>query len=651
MPGRSRFTRVGGRLLPLVFLLAATAGAPPACAGETTSVPAALASTRAANPPITLAVDAREAPRKLLHARLVIPAAPGPLTLCYPKWIPGEHAPSGPIVNLAGPRLSAGGRAIAWTRDSLDMWSLHCVVPEGARTVEIVLDFLGPTGEEGYSAAASATAKLAMISWNQVLLCPAGRDMRSLTFAASLTLPEGWKFATPLPVARQTGATVEFDPVTLETLVDSPVMAGEHFRSVPLNPGDPRPVTLDIAADSPAALALTPEHEAACRRLVAEAGALFGAHHYERYHFLLALSDHIAHFGLEHHECSDDQVPERSLTDATLRLDTATLLPHEYVHSWNGKYRRPADLATPDYRQPMKTGLLWVYEGLTQYLGLLLTARSGLITTAQVADELAVRAAKLDHRPGRAWRPLVDTAVAAQILYGAPSAWASARRGVDFYDEMALIWLEADALIRLSSGGQRSLDDFCQRFHGGASGPPAVVPYTLDDVVAALNDVAPHDWRGFLAQRVEKVQERAPLGGIEACGWRLTYADSASEVWRASEKNEKEMDLRCSIGLLLGEDGAIKDVVPGMAAAKAGVGPGMKLVAVNERRFSPDLLREAVKGTKAGGALDLLVDNGEFFRTCRLAYRDGERYPRLERVAGRPDLLTEIVKARVGAGR
>ncbi|MBI5711784.1 MAG: M61 family metallopeptidase [Candidatus Eisenbacteria bacterium] len=651
MPGGLRFTRVAGRLLPLILLLAVVAGASSTRAAAATSAPAALAPARAADAPITLAVDAREAPRKLLHARLVIPAAPGPLTLCYPKWIPGEHAPTGPIVNLAGPRLSAGGRAIAWTRDSVEMWTFHCVVPEGARTVEADLDFLGPTTDEGYSAAASATAKLALISWNQVLLYPAGRDMRSLTFAASLTLPQGWKFATPLPVARQTGAVVEFGPVTLETLVDSPVMAGEHFRSLPLNPGDPRPVTLDIAADSPAALELSPEHEAACRRLVAEAGALFGARHYQRYHFLLALSDHIAHFGLEHHECSDDQLPERSLTDATLRLDSATLLPHEYVHSWNGKYRRPADLATPDYLQPMKTDLLWVYEGLTQYLGLLLTARSGLITSAQYADELAVRAAKLDHRPGRAWRPLVDTAVAAQILYEAPPAWASARRGVDFYDEMLLIWLEADALIRLSSGGQRTLDDFCHRFLGGASGTPTVVPYTLDDVVAALNEVAPHDWRGFLAQRVEKVQERAPLGGIEACGWKLTYADSASEVWRASEKDEKEVDLRCSIGLVLGEDGAIKDVVPGMTAAKAGVGPGMKLVAVNERRFSPDLLREVVKGTKAGGALELLVDNGEFFRTCRLSYRDGERYPRLERVAGKPDLLAEIVKARALGAR
>ena len=336
------------------------------------------------------------------------------------------------------------------------------------------------------------------------------------------------------------------------------------------------------------------------------------------------------------------------LIDEELRKAWGDLLPHEMTHSWNGKYRRPAGLATPDYQQPMMGELLWVYEGLTEYLGEVLTARCGLWTRTNYIEHLAITGAMLDHQRGRDWRPLADTTDAAALLYGARAEGASWRRGVDFYPEGELIWLEADVTIRERTQGKRSLDDFCQRFFGGESTPPRVVPYTLDDVVAALNQVAPFDWRGFFQQRVYAVNARAPLGGIEHSGWRLTYRDTESDMFKNHEAGKKLIDLTFSIGLVLKEDGAIADVIPGSTADRAGVGAGMRLLAVNNRRWKPELLREAIREAKGGTApIELLVENGDVFKTCRLDYHDGERYPHLERDAAKPDLLTAIIKPRV----
>ncbi len=608
----------------------------------------------AAAPPIAIAVDASEAPRKIFHARLVVPAPPGPLTLLYPKWIPGEHGPSGPIADLAGLKLSAGGKPIPWRRDTTDMFTFHCEVPQGSQSVEIALDFLSPAAADGFSAGASATSQLAVISWNQMLLYPAGPTSDDLTYAASLTLPPGWSHGSALPVASEDGQTIRFKPVSLTTLVDSPVLSGAFFRKVPLSPQTKPPHEIDMAADSAAALEMTPDLLAAHGRLVDEALALFGATHYGEYHFLYTLSDHTAHFGLEHHESSDDRVPERTLVDEDHRRVHAHLLPHEFVHSWNGKYRRPADLATPDYQRPMQSDLLWVYEGLTHYLGYVLTARSGLETPDLFRQEVARIASGLVLRPGREWRPLVDTAVAAQILYGAPAGWAAWRRGVDFYDEGVLIWLEADVLIRQRTKGQRSLDDFCRLFHGGTSGPPALKTYTADDVYATLGQIAPYDWKGFFESRVYAVAARAPLGGIEGSGWRLAYSSTRTDFIKSLENADKIVDASASIGLRLKKDeekgdAVILDAVPGLAAAAAGVGPGMRLVAVDGRRFSPDGLRQALRATREKGEpLDLLIENAEYFRTYRLDYRDGEKYPVLERDTSKPDLLGEIIRPRAG---
>jgi len=600
-----------------------------------------------ANPPtVTIAVDATTAPRKIFHATLKIPATPGNLTLYYPKWIPGEHAPDGPVDDLAGLKFSAAGKTLKWRRDLLDGFTIHVDVPAGTNEITAELAFLSPaTFEGGFSAGSSATDKLAVISWNQVLLYPAGFTSDDIDYSASLKLPEGWKFGTPLPVTSQSGNEIKFATVSLTTLVDSPVITGEFLKVVPLAQ-DP-PTEMDIAADSAAALEAPQEAWDHYKSLVDQAQKLFGAHHYRDYHFLYSLSDHVAHFGLEHHESDDSRVDERALVDDTARKLSAGLLPHEYVHSWNGKFRRPADLSTPDYQQPMQDDLLWVYEGLTNYLGFVLTARSGLLSAEQDRDDLALTAAALDHLPGREWRNLQDTADAAPQLYFSPEAWHSIRRSTDFYAEDTLNWLWVDVIIRQQSKGQKTLDDFCHLFHGAPSTGPALKPYSFDDVVSALNQVVSYDWRGFWTERLTNHGPGAPLGGIQGSGWKLVYDETPSEMLSAQGGMFHFVPAAFALGLELRDDGGITDTIEGEAAAKAGIGPGMKVVAVNGRRFSPEILRDAIKVATNGTApIDLLVENTDYYKTYRLDYHGGETYPHLVRDDSKPDLLTDILKAK-----
>jgi predicted metalloprotease with PDZ domain len=478
-----------------------------------------------------------------------------------------------------------------------------------------------------------------------VLLYPKGFKSDDINYTASLKLPDGWKFGTPLPIAKQTGNEIHFTTVSLTTLVDSPVITGEFLKVVPLAQD---PLTeMDIAADSAAALDAPQEVWDHYKNLVEQANKLFGAHHYRDYHFLYSMSDHVAHFGLEHHESDDSRVDERGLVDETARKAEASLLPHEYVHSWNGKYRRPADLATPDYQQPMQDDLLWVYEGLTNYLGEVLTARSGLLTAPQLRDDLALTAATLDHTPGREWRNLQDTADAAPELYFSPRAWRSWRRSTDFYDEDTLNWLWADVIIRQQSKGAKTLDDFCKLFHGAPSTGPMVKPYTFDDVVNALNQVVPYDWRGFWTERLTNHGPGAPLGGIEGSGWKVVYDEAPSEMERGAEGAFHFVDAGFSIGLDLNDEGTITDTIEGMLAAKAGIGPGMKLVGVNGRKFSIEVLHDALKtGKTSSEPLELLVENTDYYKTYKLDYHAGEKYPHLVRDESKPDLLTDILKAK-----
>ena len=601
----------------------------------------------AATPPnVTLSVDATTAVRKILHASLTIPAAPGDLTLLYPKWIPGEHAPDGPVVDLAGLKFFAAGKPLKWRRDLLDGFTLHVEVPAGVTEISAELAFLSPaTFEGGFSAGSSATAKLAVISWNQLLLYPKGYKSDDINYTASLKIPDGWKFATALPVASQSGNEIHFAPASLTTLVDSPVLTGEFLKVVPLaqNP----PTEMDVAADSAAALEPPAEVWDHYKSLVDQAQKLFGAHHYRDYHFLYTLSDHVAHFGLEHHESDDSRVGENGLIDETARKLSATLLPHEYVHSWNGKFRRPYDLATPDYEQPMQDDLLWVYEGLTNYLGFVLAGRSGLLTAEQSRDSLSLVAASLDHTPGREWRNLQDTADAAPQLYFAPQYWSSLRRGTDFYDEDTLNWLWVDVIIRQQTNDTKSIDDFCHLFHGAPSTGPALKTYTFDDVVNALNQIAPYDWRGFWNERLTNHGPGAPLGGIEGSGWKVVYDETPSDMLSSAAGAYHIVPSAYSIGLPLNGDGEVIDTIEGEAAAKAGLGPGMKIIAVNGRHFSPDVLRDAIKNSKNTTApIELLVENADYYQTFKIDYHNGETYPHLVRNDSKPDLLTEILKAK-----
>jgi predicted metalloprotease with PDZ domain len=600
---------------------------------------------------IGLFVDAGDAPAKLFHATLSIPVAPGPLTLLYPKWIPGEHGPTGPINGLTGLKFTAGGQALQWRRDEVDTFALHVTIPEGARELQVALDYASPPElRQGFTAGTTATAQMAVLGWNWVLLYPAGFPADRVMYRASLRLPAGWQFGTPLPQETRAGDTVNFQPASLYTLVDSPVLAGRFYRVIPLTqPGAWPPAEIDVASDSAAALQMDRQLERHYRQLVAEAAGLFGAIHYRDYHFLFSLSDHVASFGLEHHESNDSRTRERAFLDPQLTLLMAGLLPHEYTHSWNGKYRRPAGLATPNYAEPMKGELLWVYEGLTNYLGNVLTARSGLQTPAQYRDVLASAAAEMEYRSGRNWRPLQDTAIDAQDLYDASEGWTNWRRSVDFYPEGDLIWLDADMTIRNLSGGKKSLDDFCKLFFGppslGRDQAPFVKPYTFDDLVSALDQVAHYDWRKFWNDRLWSTASHAPLGGVEAAGWRLAFDESPSELTRAEETVSKATDLTWSLGLILNnEDGRIADVVFGSAAARAGIIPGMRLIAVNERAYSPDILHDALTAAKnSTEPLRLLVENTEYFRTVAVDYHGGNRYPHLE-PNGKPDVLGDIVK-------
>jgi len=608
-----------------------------------------ISTFAASGPTVALSVDASEAPRKIFHAQLRIPAKPGPLTLYYPKWIPGEHGPTGPITDLTGLKFTASGKTLKWHRDLLDGFTFHVEVPAGENEVTANLDYVSPVAfEPGYSSGVSATEKLYVVNWNTLLLYPAGYGSDQLTYSASLRLPAGWKFGTSLHVANQAGTDIHFAPVSLTMLVDGPVIAGEYLKVVPLTAaGENPPAELDLAADSAAALDAPEEVWEHHRNLVKQAGILFGARHYSDYHFLLTLSDHVAHFGLEHHESNDSRIDERSLIEEDGRKLAAGLLPHEYVHSWNGKYRRPADLATPDYEQPMQTDLLWVYEGLTSYLGDVLAARSGERTPALSRDGWAQIAADLDHRSGRTWRDLQDTADGVPSMQSAPRAWEDYRRPLDYYDEDVLTWLWADVIIRQQTKGAKSLDDFCKLFYGAPSGPPMVKPYTFDDVVNALNQVTPYDWRGFWKERLSNHGPGAPLGGVEGSGWKLVYDENPSELDRAQDRDGKTINAHYSVGLLAGSDGVIKDTVEGMIAAKAGIGPGMKIVAVNGRRVSADIWRDAIQAAKKSPSpIELIVENTDYFRVVKLDYHGGEKYPHLVRDEAKPDLLTEIYRAK-----
>ena len=620
------------------------------CAAAAAAAIASSSSAGAQNAPITLAVDLTDAPRRILHASETIDVQPGPMTLVYPEWIPGEHGPTGPIVDQAGFIITTQtGERVKWERDSVDMYSFHITVPQGATKLAIKMDFLATAAAEGFSAGASTSANLALLSWNELVVYPGGSKAGDVMIAPSLKVPAGWQFGTALERMGSDAQGTSFKAVSLEQLVDSPVLAGKYFREVPLATEITPKHFLDMAGDGPEDVELSQQHIDEFSRLVRETGALYKSRHYGAYHFLVTLSDQVAHFGLEHHQSSDDRVNEKTFTDDNAFIADGLLLPHEFTHSWNGKYRRPAGLATPNYQEPMKGDLLWVYEGLTEYLGDVLAARCGIWPAAVYRDRLATIAGYLnDIRPGRTWRDLQDTATAAQLLYNAGGGYDNWRRNVDYYDEGELLWLEIDLTIRQKTNGKKSLNDFVAAFHGlGGNTAPKVVPYTFEDVVAGLNAVVPNDWAAFLHQRLDSNDPRAPeMAGIDALsGYKLIYTDKPAYWSQLLENQNNYVDTRWSLGLSVGTDGKVKDVIVGGLADKAGFGPGMQIIAVNGRGFAPLNLRAALQHSAGNGpAMEFIVENTGYYKIIRMDYHGGERYPQMQRVEGTPARMDDILQ-------
>jgi predicted metalloprotease with PDZ domain len=627
-------------------LAGAASAAPPMPLG----LPPAIPAPKDVRFPGTIAlnVDARDTARGIFNVTETIPVpAPGPMMLLYPKWLPGNHGPTGPIDKLAGLRITAGGKPLAWQRDPVDVYAFHVDVPKGASRLDIAFSFLSPV--ETKEGRVVATPEMLNLEWNTVALYPAGYFARDINFVPAMTLPPGWKFACALDGA-QTGAqnAVRFASVPFETLVDSPVFAGKYYAQADLAPGAKVPVRLDIFADQPDELAMTPEQLGLHRNLAAQAAKLFGSHHYDHYDFLFALSDRMSGIGLEHHRSSEDGSQGGYFRDWTNTASLRGLLPHEYTHSWNGKFRRPADLWTPNFNVAMRDSLLWVYEGQTQYWGNVLAARSGLWSKGQALDALAMDAATYSEaRAGRAWRPLADTTNDPISTMRRPVPWRSWQRSEDYYSEGALIWLDADTLIRERSGGKKSLDDFAHAFFGVDDGSYVIETYTFDDIVRALNAVVPYDWASFLHTRVDALAPNAPLDGLGRAGWRLSFSDKASDFYKSNEKSRKITDLTYSIGLAIDKDGAVSDVRWGGPAWRGNVTVGAHVEAVNDVAYDPDVLKDAIRDAKTSRKpIVLLLKTQNLFHTNRIDYADGLRYPHLERIAGKPDLLDQILSAK-----
>jgi len=608
-----------------------------------------VASRGSAQPALTLSVDASQARMKILHASLSMPARSGAVTLVYPKWIPGEHMPSGPISNLAGLHIFADGAELPWRRDLVNMNAFHVTVAPGARVMTATYDYVVPTGGGAFGATASANAKCAVINWNTVVLSPEGEDPDAIRITASLKLPAGWKEAGALDVARVDGDTVHFAPQSMTMLVDHPVVLGEHQKSFVLWPAgsDVGEHVIDVVADSEWAVRFPQTRIDAYKRLVREERAVFGGvGHYRKYHWLLTLSDSLGTFGVEHHETADDRVPENTFVDDAAAKFASLLLPHEFFHSWNGKTRRPAGLINGGFEQPMRDDLLWVYEGLTNYYGELLSARAGLISPEEWFDELAANAMSVSPA-GRTWRPLQDTADSAPFLYLSGGGWSGWRRSTDFYKEGSLIWLEADVTIRRLTNGRKSLDDFCALFHGEKdNGRIYVKPYEASDVYAALEQIASYTWKDFFEKRLTSKSAELPLGGAANGGYRLVYTDVPNMF--LDPPGAGSLNAVGSLGLHITADGTVDDAAPGTPAYRGGISNGMKIVAVNGRRFSVDLLSRAIADSKDTRApMEFIVDNGGYFSVTKIDYHGGLQYPHFERIAGTDDVLTTIARPRL----
>ncbi len=591
-------------------------------------------------------VDATDIAHRIFRVHEVIPAAPGPLTLLYPEWIPGNHSPTGPISKLAGLVVKANGTTLPWTRDQFNVYAFHVDVPQGASGVEVDFQYLSPLSQR--EGRVVMTPEMLDVQWSANTIYPAGYFARQINTEPSVKLPTGWQAGTALEVASRDGDTLNFKPINYDDLVDSPIFAGKYFKRVDLDPGASTPVHIDIVADDPKFLEIKPEQLKVHQNLVQQMYKMYGAHHYDHYDFLLSLSEKMGGEGLEHHRSSEDGTGTDYFTDWEKSALGRDLLSHEFNHSWDGKYRRGADLATPNFNVPMGDSLLWVYEGQTQFWGQVMAARSGMWTTDQTHDMLAFVAATYDQgRPGLAsWRNVQDTTNDPTIAQRSPLPYRNYQGSEDYYSAGQMIWLEVDSKLRELSGGKKTIDDFGKAFFGVNPGKWDVDTYTFEDVTKTLNGIAPFDWASYLRTRLDG--HGSLIGGIASHGWKLVYTDKPSAAVKAIEMRRHAADLTYSLGVSVGKGGDIGDVLWDGPAFKAGLSPGMTIVAVNSHDYDADALKDAVTAAAKDRSqpIELLVKNFDEYQTIRIDYHGGLKYPHLMREEGKPDTLTALLKPR-----
>lgn len=648
------------RAAGLALLLTTTAPAafaPAAMAQDASTYPPALPAPQPAIPAvrdvaypgvIKLDVDATNLNQRIFSVTETIPvASTGPLTLFFPEWLPGNHGPVGPVAQLAGIEITANGQRVEWVRDTLHPLAYHLTVPAGASEIIVKMQHLSPT--TGNQGRITMTPEMLNLQWEKMLLYPAGHWSRNIMVQPTVKLPTGWRFGTALEPLEKNGDVQSFKPVNLEVLIDSPIFAGVHYRQIDLDPGGRSPVRANIVADEADSLNATDEQIQILRNLVVQMDRLYGARHFDHYDFLIAMTDKLGGIGLEHHRSSENSVDPAFFTGWATHLSDRDLLSHEMNHSWDGKWRRPADQYVPNFNSPLQNSLLWVYEGQTQYYGQVIAARSGLLSTQQAMDALALTAATYDARVGRQWRALQDTTNDPIISQRQAKGWLSWQRDEDYYSEGQLIWLDVDTLIREKTNGRKSLDDFARAFYGVQDGSYTPAPYTFEDVVAALNGVVANDWATFLRTRLDAdgPNARAPLDGLARGGWRLAFADKPTDYTKTLYAELKRNDFTYSLGFQTGEGNKIRSVQWDSPAFKAGLAVGMEIVAVDGQASTPDRLSAAVTAARDPAVpVTLIVKDGDQFRTVVLDYHDGLRYPRLERIPGTPDRLTDILTPR-----
>ncbi len=637
------------RLLPLSLLALPVGAAAQVTQPQPLPLPPAIEAPKDTPYPgqIDLAVDATDLDHHVFRVTETVPVAqPGDMVLLFPKWIPGNHSPTGPLSALGGLVITANGQRVEWTRDVVNVYAFHVAVPQGANSLTVKFDYLSPAEEK--EGRIVMTPAMLDVQWNPEVLYPAGYFARQITLHPSLTLPQGWKYGTALETEAATGQHVTFKPTTLNVLLDSPLYAGKYFSRIDLDPHGVAPVHLDVVADRPEDLVIKPEDLQAHRNLVQQAYKNFGSHHYDHYDFLLSLSDEMGGEGLEHHRSSENGTERPYFTDLEKSAAERDLLPHEFTHSWDGKFRRPADLWSPDFDiLPERDSLLWVYEGQTEYWGQVLAARSGILKTDQVRDMIADDAAFMQAAVGRSWRALQDTTNDPIINERRPLAWRTFSRAEDYYVEGLLIWLDADTLIREKTNGAKSLSDFARAFFGIDNGSFVTVTYKFDDVVAALNGVLPYDWAGFLRTRLDGHPAGPPLDGLTRGGWKLAYTATPSAMQKSDEGRRKAADFTFSLGLSVAEGGTLSSVQWDGPAFHAGLAQGGKLIAVNGLAFDdPEDLSSAITQAATSKApIELLVRYGNHFQTAKIDYHGGLRYPHLERIPNTPDRLDDILAA------